>query len=282
MSEKEREKKSLLPIEPPNPLEIVDQITSVMEEAETSINDFDSRIREMDLKLSGMDRKFSVPKVPLTQKTTVKETIPASGRTFQGQTDEAYCLECLEGHTMTALTEMRHALDRYRASGEMTSGVAEKVRVALAELMGITEDVKNTKDASPEVKKGLDEILNEVRWIRKEYGVSGRGLTRGIGSTKDLEELRDRIETINKKSYEIADLTKGKFSSKCSVCKKIAEKVSGKIPDQTDRTNVYEAIYNLSYGDKRSKNEAVITLEKHGLLQEVADEIKLNLEKMKG
>lgn len=110
---------------------------------------------------------------------------------------------CIEGHTMTALTEMRHAIDRYRTAGKMTEGVSEKVRVAIAELMGIEEDAKNTAGAAPKVKTGIDNILNQVRWIRKEYGVSGVGLTVGQGEEQDLLKLRDKIQTIQNEAYTL-------------------------------------------------------------------------------
>lgn len=138
---------------------------------------------------------------------------PLSGRTHAAQSDEAYCLECVEGHTMLASTEMRHAIDRYRTANRMTPGVIEKVRVAIAELQGINEDVRNTKGASPEIKQGLDEILDETRWIRKEYGVSGKALTRGYGDLKDLEELRSRILSVQNKAYVLVE--------KCPTCRKI-------------------------------------------------------------
>lgn len=128
---------------------------------------------------------------------------------------------CTEGHTMAALTEMRHAIDRHRTAGKMTPGVTEKVRVAIAELQGINEDVRSTKDASPEVKKGLDEILNEVRWIRKDYGISGKGLTRGGGSLEDLEELRKRIFIMQTKAYALVE--------KCPTCKKISRSVGERV-----------------------------------------------------
>lgn len=118
---------------------------------------------------------------------------------------------CVEGHTMSALTEMRHALDRHRTAGKMTGGVTEKVRVAIAELMGINEDVRSLEDADPEVAEGLKQILDEARWIRKEYGMSGKGLTRGYGSQEDLEELRNRILIIQNKAYKLVE--------ECPTCK---------------------------------------------------------------
>lgn len=130
---------------------------------------------------------------------------PVSGRTFEGQSSESYCLECVEGHTMIALTEMRHALDRYRTAGEMTPGVTEKIRVAIEEMQGIVEDVKDLGNANPEVRRGLEEILDDVRWIRKEYGMAGKGLTRGYGEKRDLEDLRNKIFKIQNKAYILAE-----------------------------------------------------------------------------
>lgn len=144
-----------------------------------------------------------------------KQGKPESGKTFKGQSSEAYCLECVEGHTMTALTEMRHAIDRYRTAGEMTEGSTEKVRVAIAELQGITEDVRSLDEADPEVRKGLQEILDEARWIRKEYGMSGKGLTRGYGDMSDLEELRNRILIMQNKAYDLVE--------KCPTCQIIRD-----------------------------------------------------------
>lgn len=153
------------------------------------------------------------------------EVKPQRGRTFSGQTDEAYCLECIEGHTMMAQTEMRHAIDRYRTAGEMTEGVTEKVRVAIREIEGIIEDARSTKGADIKVQRGLNEILEETRWVRKEFGVSGRGLTNGDGSMEDLTELRDRIDALQKQAYELA--------KDCPTCKKY-KKVAGQL---TERRN---------------------------------------------
>jgi len=159
-----------------------------------------TKLKETELAGAGI----YVPKPP-------QEVKPETGRTFKEQSDESYCLECVEGHTMVALTEMRHAIDRFRSGKAMTSGVMDKVRAAIAELQGINEDVKSTENASPEVKRGLDEILDEVRWIRKEYGMAGKGLTRGYGQIADLENLRNRILVLQNKAYRLAE--------SCPTCK---------------------------------------------------------------
>lgn len=142
------------------------------------------------------------PLIEIKQKTDE----PLSGRSFEGQSNESYCVECIEGHTMLALTEMRHALDRYRSAGQMTPGVSEKVRVALAEIMGIEEDAHNLEGADPLVKAGIEDILNNVRWARKEYGVSGVGLTVGEGTEQDLVTLRDRIQHMQNQAYALVKI----------------------------------------------------------------------------
>jgi hypothetical protein len=163
-----------------------------------------------------------VPSKELTPTLALEKTVgvatlsrPESGRTYAGQTTEAYCAECIEGHTMKSLTEMRHAIDRYRTSGEMSEGVLEKTRVAIGELLGIDEDVKDPKNVSPEIKEDLNRILDKARWIRKEYGVGGKGVTAGMGGLKELEELRNEIGSLQIASYALV--------KKCPTClRKIA------------------------------------------------------------
>jgi hypothetical protein len=128
---------------------------------------------------------------------------PVSGKTRPEQTDESYCLECVEGHTMRAQTELRHAIDRFRTAGEMTPGVEEKVRVAIREIAGIEEDVTSTKGADPKVSEALSKILDKSRWIVKGYGVGGKGLTIGRGSMEDLEALRAEVGAIQDTTYKI-------------------------------------------------------------------------------
>lgn len=165
-------------------------------------------------------RKEEKEEKPVEKKAPVEtegggaEVKPLSGKSYEEQSQEEYCLECIEAHTMKSLTEMRHAIDRFRTAGKMTYGVTEKVRVSIGEIEGITEDVKNTQDASPDVKKGLNEILDEVRWIRKDYGLSGKGLTIGRGGSEELEELRKHIFALQLKAYALVE--------KCPTCKKVS------------------------------------------------------------
>jgi len=214
----EKEKKRIqLPfeIDLPDPMEALEEAEITITNMEKTLSGVDQKVKEVDQKILNFDKRFSAANVLKTrQPIFVTETplTPASGKTFEEQSDESYCLECIEGHSMKSSTEIEHAIDRFRSAGKMTSGVTEKVRASIKALQGIPEDVKNTTDASPEVKEGLDEILNEVRWIRKEYGISG-GLTRGIGTMEDLEALRTRITAINLKAYELVE--------KCPTCQRV-------------------------------------------------------------
>jgi len=148
--------------------------------------------------------KTMEPSKPKETTKTMEPSKPVSGRTYEGQTDSGYCIECTEGHLMKAATEMRHAVDRYRTAGSMTDGVVEKVRVALQEVVGIDEDIANLKNAPDNVKAELREILDKSRWLRKEFGISARGLTIGEGGMKDLEDLRQAIFDMQTKTYQVA------------------------------------------------------------------------------
>lgn len=205
------EKKKSLPESPlpelPDPVEILDELDAAIQQVDVAVKQIDAKVETVELKAMSIDKRFSfarrIQKQPVIKKKL--EEKPETGKTYPEQSNEAYCLECIEGHTMGGQTEMRHAIDRYRTAGKMTQGVTEKVRAAIKEIVGINEDVKNTEDASPEVKEGLNQILDEVRWIRKEFGISGRGLTRGRGDMTDLEELRGRITKMNLKAYELVE-----------------------------------------------------------------------------
>lgn len=213
MEEKKKRLTLPLSIDLPDPMQFLEEAEITLSNIEETISGVEQKAKEIDKKVLTFDKRFSAAKV-LETRQPIKTETPASGKTFEGQSDESYCLECVEGHTMGSLTEIGHAIDRFRSAGKMTSGVTEKVRVAIQKLQGITEDITSTENASPDVKEGLDEILDEVRWIRKEHGISG-GLTRGIGTMEDLETLRTRISAINLKAYELVE--------KCPSCKIVSK-----------------------------------------------------------
>jgi hypothetical protein len=177
-------------------------------------------LRERGILRKWLRERSERAKEPQPQ-TAASESKPESGRSFAEQTQEGYCVECIEGHSMIAATETRHAIDRYRTAGKMTEGVTEKVRIAIQELQGIIEDVRSTENAPPEVKQELDKILDEVRWIRKEYGISGKGLTIGQGELQDLETLRERIFGIQTRTYVLV--------SKCPSCRKTAQDLADRL-----------------------------------------------------
>lgn len=188
-------------------LDVFKQFESIANGVQTVVDVIDGKMIRFDSIVSSLDNRHRNPTPVFYPITKVEEILvekPESGRTYPSQSKESYCFECIERHAMIAKTEMRHAIDRYRTAGRMTSGVTEKVRIALEEINGITADVETTNDASPEVQEGLNEILNGVRWISKEYGISG-GLSRGQGSIKDLEDMRSRIVALQSKAYVLVE-----------------------------------------------------------------------------
>ena len=185
-----------------------ENLQSLLEEAKSELPLIEPSAASVPLTAESPEKTPSLP-----QTTVVPSFIkPSSGKSYTGQTSEGYCVECVEGHTMASITELRHAIDRYRTSGQMNEGVVEKVRVAIAELTGIDEDVKDVKAATSEVQEGLGKIVDKARWIRKEYGVGGRALTAGQGSLQDLEQLRNEVGNLQLESYQLL--------KKCPMCLK--------------------------------------------------------------
>lgn len=81
---------------------------------------------------------------------------------------------------------------------------------------------------------------------------------------------------------EIVNLVRSHFTFSCPICETIANKVSSKLANSTDKLKVYEAVYKLSASeDKQSQNEALKTLGDMGVLQETMQEIKVSWEKLK-
>jgi len=133
-------------------------------------------------------------------------TVPESGHTSENQTSFGYCLECLEGHILAAVTETRHAVERFNSSRKMTRGVVEKIRVVLAEVQGIDEDIGEAEAPTPEAELQLKQILDASRWIRKNFGLGGIGLTIGKGTEADLKNLRKQVLYLQKMIYNLASL----------------------------------------------------------------------------
>lgn len=94
------------------------------------------------------------------------------------------------------------------------------------------------------------------------------------------QRLKERREGTSK-NKDIVDLMRSQFSFSCPICEQIAEKVSVKFEDRVKRMQTYEAVYKMSSSDKKSQDEAMATLRKLGLLQDVNNQIRAEWQKIK-
>ncbi len=83
-------------------------------------------------------------------------------------------------------------------------------------------------------------------------------------------------------SRNIVDLVRSQFNFSCPICEEIAEKVSTNFPDKVTQTRIYEAVYKLSSQDRKAQDEAMVTLEKLGVLEQVIAEVEQGWENLKG
>lgn len=103
---------------------------------------------------------------------------------------------------------------------------------------------------------------------------------------KRLKERREQRKSspylrASKETRDIVDLVRNQFDFTCPICEEIAEKVSTEFPDRVTQTQVYEAVYKLSSKDRKAQEEAMITLEKLGVLKQVIAEVEEGWEKIK-
>jgi len=109
-------------------------------------------------------------------------------------TDEGYCLECLHKHINTANVLIREALQRYD-SKESQERVLEKVRAAVAELVGAEDDSKFSTGR-------VAEINNKIRELRRY--IWEKGYEFEVPSRDALMEIGDRVQKILKDLYDVA------------------------------------------------------------------------------
>jgi len=63
----------------------------------------------------------------------------------------------------------------------------------------------------------------------------------------------------------------------CPACEEIAKKVCKTLTDETDRMKAFEAVHQLTSVNGEEKDQAVLTLQKLGLLESVTAEVKKKL-----
>lgn len=98
---------------------------------------------------------------------------------------------------------------------------------------------------------------------------------------KRQEWKEQRKESSSVENRDITDLVRSQFNFSCPICEDIAEKVSAKLPDRVTQTQIYEAVYKLSSKDRKAQDEAMVTLQKLGVLDAVIAEVEGGWQKLK-
>lgn len=134
-------------------------------------------------------------------------------------------------------------------------------KISIISIHYVTEGMTQTSD--PLLFRRLRKRLKERREERKKYESSA--------SNPQITETRD-----------IVDLVRNQFNFTCLICEEIAEKVSTNFPDRVTQTRIYEAVYKLSSQDRKAQDEAMVTLGKLGVLEQVIVEVEQGWENLKG
>jgi len=112
----------------------------------------------------------------------VKDGYGHEAKSFEGQSDVDYCLECCNKHSQTASIFMTEALQRAVAGGPGLPGVQEKVRAAIRELTGFEDDTETVNNSA------VMELNTMARTLRKHvYSTKaeiGGGIIRGSSGHK--------------------------------------------------------------------------------------------------
>lgn len=112
----------------------------------------------------------------------------------------SYCLECCQRHFGKAHGLLEEAERFSLGVGKLTPDAAQKVRKAVEELVTSEDDLDSTQ-ASPEVRKKLDEIKDKMRDVRKK---AWEGKLSFEGATLDmLREMKAGVDDLAKRTYDL-------------------------------------------------------------------------------
>jgi len=131
---------------------------------------------------------------------------------YQGQTPEDYCVECLQRHYSKAHGLMKEGERFSRKGGKIVPEARQRVRAAIEEVVTAEEDL-GTKIGEPNLAKVIDEIRVKQRDLRK--WIWAEKLTT---SQEDIGKLKGAID----KAKELVDLTyRAAEVYECPTCKPI-------------------------------------------------------------
>ena len=133
-----------------------------------------------------------------------KRVYGAEAKSFEGQSDLEYCIECAIKHSQTAKVLMREALQRAEAGDPGLEGVKEKVRGVVEELLGLEDD---TDTVDNEMVTALNTSGREL-W----KFIYTTGAEMGKASMEDLREIKRMVDQLVEASYTV------RAAEECPAC----------------------------------------------------------------
>ena len=187
---KER-KKGPLPELPINPLEVLENFDSMLNRFQQTVGLIDGKLGQIDKATTELDKRFTLP-TGFVPKTKPK---PHTHLSYEGQSKVDYCQECLSKHGQTAKVLMREALQRAKAGSPSDSGVLEKVRGAVEELVGFEDDSDTVENEK------VSTLNSAARDLRKL--IYAKGAEVGTANLEDLREIKGMIDKLVDVTYQV-------------------------------------------------------------------------------
>ncbi len=132
-------------------------------------------------------------KSPRPPQVVGKQEYGGDAKSFAGQSDVDYCIECAVKHGNGAKVLMREALQRAEAADPSSQGVLEKVRGVTEELTGVEHDTDTVGHP------GVMALNTMARVIRKQIYTSGAEI--GRASKEDIQGIKVLIDELVDAAY---------------------------------------------------------------------------------
>jgi len=177
------------------PLKIVEELNQAILKIDEQVKKFDSTILNFDEKL------MNIPEIPEIERATDEFSAGAS-YSYQGQTPESYCGECLERHFSKAIGLLEEAERFSLKEGRLTRPAVEKVRRAIQEIVTAEDDIRPQSFKSEAFRKMIDQVAAKMREVRKLSWA--KKLTTVGASLEDLREVKREFEKLRDLAYKAA------------------------------------------------------------------------------
>jgi len=187
----EERKKSLLPELPADPLEALERFNSMIATFQKTLDTIDGKLGEIDKAATMIDKSFASP-TGFVSKVKPKSH---SHLSYEGQSELDYCVECLTKHSQGAKVLMREAIQRAEAGSPSDSGVLEKVRGVVEELVGFEDDSNTVQNEKVSTLNSLSRTLRKFIYAKKAEI--------GDASIEDLREIKDMVDKLVDAAYDV-------------------------------------------------------------------------------